>query len=70
VRENNDTGISDREAEDGKYPSNWVALARKDEDFGPLNRPLRGFLTVPASQAPRWTDDRADLLRAFRRGEE
>ena len=44
VRENDDTGISDREAEDGKYRSIWVALARKDEDFGPLNRPLRGFL--------------------------
>ena len=70
VRENNDTGISDREAEDGKFPSIWVALARHDDDFGPLKRPIRGFLTVPASQAPRWTDDRADLLRAFRRAEE
>ncbi len=70
VRENNDTGISDREAEDGKYPSIWVVVARNEQDFGQLSRPMRGFMSVPASQAPRWTDDRADLLRAFRKAEE
>jgi hypothetical protein len=70
VRMNDDIGISDREKDEGKFPSIWVIVARNDEDFGPLRRPIRGFLTVPASESPRWTDDRADLLRAFRRNEE
>jgi hypothetical protein len=70
VRQNDDLGITDREREDGKSPSIWVIVARRDEDFGPLARPLRGFVPVRESIAPRWTDDRADLLGAFRRGDD
>jgi hypothetical protein len=70
VRQNDDIGVSARETEDGKTPSVWVILARREEDFGPLARPVRGFLPVGPSKAPRWTDDRADLLGAFRKNED
>jgi SAM-dependent methyltransferase len=70
MRQNDDLGITDREREDGKSPSIWVILARRDEDFGPLVRPIRGFIPVRGSNAARWTDDRADVLGAFRRSEE
>ena len=70
VRRNDDLGLSDRDADDGKSPSLWVIIARRDEDFGPLNKPVRGFMKLGPSPAPRWTDDRADVLGAFRRNEE
>jgi hypothetical protein len=70
VRQNDDRGTSDKEKLDGKTESIWVVLARQDEDFGPLRRPLRGFAATRPSDSPRWTDDRADLLRAFRRSDE
>jgi hypothetical protein len=70
LRQNDDLGVSDRDAEDGKYPSIWVILARRPEDFGPLQRPIHGFLPTSPANAPRWTDDRADVLGAFRQGED
>jgi hypothetical protein len=70
VRENDDVGISDREKDEGKSPSIWVVVARRDEDFGPLTRSIRGFLPARPATAPPWTDDRADLLRALRRDED
>jgi hypothetical protein len=70
VRMNDDLGVSDREKDEGKSPSVWVIVARRDEDFGPLTRSIRGFLPVRETKAPRWTDDRADLLGALRRNEE
>jgi len=70
VRQNDDMGLSDREREDGKSASVWVILARRKEDFGPLAKPVRGFQPVGPSNAPRWTDDRANLLGAFRRSED
>jgi len=70
VRENDDLGISDREKDEGKSPSIWVIVARRDEDFGPLTRSIRGFLPARAATALPWTDDRADLLRALRRDED
>jgi SAM-dependent methyltransferase len=70
VREADDTVTSDKEKADGKSPSIWVIVARRDEDFGPLSRPIRGFMPVRDSKGPVWTDDRADLLRALRRNED
>jgi hypothetical protein len=70
VRRNDDLGLSDKDTEDGKSPSIWVIVARRDEDFGPLTKPLRGFMRMGGSSAPRWTDDRADVLGAFRKNEE
>ena len=70
VRQNDDLGVTDREKDDGKYPSVWVIVARHDEDFGPLSKPFRGFVRIRSSKAPRWTDDRADVLGAFRRPED
>jgi hypothetical protein len=70
VRQNDDLGVSDRDAEDGKYPSIWVIVARRPEDFGPLQRAIHGFLPASPSNSPRWTDDRADVLGAFRKVED
>lgn len=70
MRQNDDFGVSDRDREDGKTPSVWVILGRREEDFGPLAKPVRGFMPVAPSNAPRWTDDRADLLGAFRKSDD
>ena len=70
VRLNHEIVDRDVEVEEGKWSSAWVIVARRDEDFGPLNKTFRGFQLIRETTAPRWTDDRADLLRALRRDEE
>jgi SAM-dependent methyltransferase len=70
VRVNDDLGLSDRERDEGKSPSIWAIVARRDEDFGPLTRAIRGFTPVRETNTPRWTDDRADLLGALRHNED
>jgi hypothetical protein len=70
VRENYDFVDKEIEEREGQFSARWVIVARRDEDFGPLQRPIRGFLPVNQSNAPRWTDDRADVLGAITRNEE
>jgi hypothetical protein len=70
VRLNHDLVDREVELEEGKWSSAWVIVARRDEDFRPLSKPIRGFQPIRETSAPRWTDDRADLLRALRRDEE
>jgi hypothetical protein len=70
IRQNDDLGTTDREKEDGKYPSIWVIVARREEDLGPLKRSPRGFVPARPSTSSRWTDDRTDVLGALRRSEE
>jgi hypothetical protein len=69
IRENDDFP-SDSERREGKWRSIWAIVGRSDEDFGPLRRPFRSFFSAKSSQSPRWTDDRADLLRALRQSED
>jgi len=50
----------------GKSPSQYVVMARRREDFGPLNADRR-WQAVPATEAiPIWTDQYCNLLSIFR----
>jgi hypothetical protein len=69
VRLYDEANVTDRAQADGKSPSVWAIVARRDEDCGELRRGICGF--TPAYQSGRrWTDDRADQLRALRRNPE
>ncbi|HEX3150266.1 MAG TPA: fused MFS/spermidine synthase [Gemmataceae bacterium] len=70
VREYADLDVSERDGDDGKLPSVWMIAGRRLEDLGPLGKPNPGFVPVRPWYAPPWTDDRADLLRALKRGDE
>jgi hypothetical protein len=50
----------------GKTESQWVAMARRAEDLGPIQHdPLWKDAAGAADVAP-WTDNFASLLAAFR----
>ncbi|HJZ94374.1 MAG TPA: fused MFS/spermidine synthase [Gemmataceae bacterium] len=70
VMRQNDDMPSEREKEEGKDRSVWVIVARRDEDFGPLQKSIRGFYPARRMNGPRWTDDRANLWGTFRRSED
>ncbi len=70
VRRNDDLGTSERETEDGKTGSIWVLIARREQDFGPLSKPIRGFVRFAPAEGRPWTDDRANVLGAFKRNED
>ena len=79
VRVCNDTVPSSEEREDGKAASQWMLLARTEEDLRPMLRPRQ--LPPPTKQqvwervprspdAPLWRDDFANLLAAWKKREE
>jgi hypothetical protein len=68
ARVNNDLGLTEREREDGKFPSIWVIVARREEDFGVLQRPVHGWSPIAPSPARAWTDNRSNLLDVLRTG--
>lgn len=68
VRINDDRDLSDRDREDGKFPSIWVVVSNKEEDLGPLRKINQGWMPVPPSSARPWTDSRSNLLDVLRRG--
>ena len=68
ARVNNDLGLTEREREDGKFPSIWVIVARREEDFGVLQRPVHGWSPIVPSPARAWTDNRSNLLDVLRTG--
>jgi hypothetical protein len=70
VMRQNDDLPTEREKEEGKDRSVWVIVARRDEDFGPLQKSIRGFYPARRTDGPRWTDDRANLWGTFRRSED
>jgi spermidine synthase len=60
-----ENGATATEAEQGKFTSHWVVLARTDDELAPALaggswRPLR-----PRGDAPLFTDDRSDTLSLF-----
>jgi spermidine synthase len=58
------------EDDEGKTPSQWMIIARKDEDFGPLLESNRWEeIPVDATIEP-WRDDFSNLLEAFLRKKE
>jgi hypothetical protein len=48
----------------GRSASRWIALARRDEDFGPLRTDPQ-WTPLPADAEAPWTDDHANLLGAL-----
>lgn len=54
------------EEDEGKTPSQWMILARKKEDFGPLMRKQIWDEVDPGDIEP-WRDDFSNLLEAFLR---
>jgi hypothetical protein len=53
--------------ETGKFPSEWVILARERRDFGALASDPRWKVPVAASGTPLWTDDFSNILSVIRR---
>jgi len=52
---------------DGKFPSEWMVLARRVEDFGPLAADPRWQRPRVDPATPLWTDDFSNLLSVLRR---
>jgi spermidine synthase len=68
ARTRDDARVSDAERLAGKVESQWVAMARRDEDLGALrDDPLWKVPSAPADLQP-WTDNFASLLAVFRWG--
>lgn len=66
ARTRDDPHVSDAERRLGKLESQWVVMARRDEDLGALRHHPRWTVPrVPADAEP-WTDGFASLLSAFR----
>ena len=68
ARTRNDAHVDDAERLAGKVESQWVAMARREEDLGALrDDALWKAPAAPPDLAP-WTDSFASLLTAFRWG--
>jgi hypothetical protein len=66
VRVHDDARVEDAQRLMGKTESQWVAMARRAEDLGPIQHdPLWKDAAGAADVAP-WTDNFASLLAAFR----
>src|SRR5262249_45821060 len=52
VMRQNDDMPREREKEEGKDRSVWVIVARRDEDFGPLQKSIRGFYPARRMNGP------------------
>jgi hypothetical protein len=66
ARTRDDARITDAERLAGKVESQWVVMARRDEDLGALrSNPLWKAPAAPPDLQP-WTDNFASLLGAFR----
>jgi len=60
-----DTRVTPLEARDGKYPSIWVVMARRREDFGDLLLNPQ-WQPAPVSDRRVWTDDYSNLVSVIR----
>jgi hypothetical protein len=66
---NDDRGVSDDQRQQGREPSIWVLIAREPKELAPLMRGAWLPVRVPHG-TPLWSDDRANVLGAFRRSSE
>jgi hypothetical protein len=60
-----DFDISQIEFAAGRYPSQWVVLARRPEDLGPLRWDSRWRKPAGDARHQVWTDDYSNLLSVF-----
>ena len=51
---------------EGKEPSQWVVLARRPQDFGPLAQDARWHALTPTPDSRAWTDDYSDIVSIFK----
>lgn len=51
---------------DGKFPSEWMVLARDSADFGALARDPRWLPPVVEARTPLWSDDFSNILSVLR----
>ena len=61
-----DTDVSAAEMAQGKYPSQWLVMARRAEDFSKLVQDSRWIPCTGDPRLPVWTDNYSTLLRVFR----
>ena len=61
-----DAHLSPQEQLEGRFPSHYVAMARRSEDFGPLIDNPRWERLPAVPQVPVWTDQFCDILSVFR----
>jgi hypothetical protein len=52
--------------ESGKFPSEWLVVARDRRDFGGLTSDVRWKVPPVPSGTPLWTDDFSNLLSVLR----
>ncbi len=63
---NDDLTMSAREAQEGKFASTWVVMARSSADLEPL-RDMPGWRVLPPAPGARvWTDDFSNILSILR----
>lgn len=60
-----DNVIASEDRREAKRESDWVILARTDAALGSLARNTTWERLVPDADAPRWTDDYANILRVM-----
>ena len=60
-----DTNVSTAEMAQGKYPSRWLVMARRAEDFSRLAKDSRWVPYTGDPRLPVWTDNYSSLLQVF-----
>ena len=64
-----DTSVSEAEIENGRFPSQWVVMARREGDLGKLVQDPR-WMALPGRPGRRvWTDDFSNVLGIMRWGQ-
>ena len=59
------TDVSAAEVTRGKYPSQWLVMARRAEDFAKLVKDSRWVSCTGDPRLPVWTDNYSSLVRVF-----
>jgi hypothetical protein len=57
-----DETVTDEEVAAGKFPSRWMIVARRMEDFGTLPRDGNWEVVQSDPASPLWTDDHSSIL--------
>lgn len=64
-RVQNDSPIPAGDASRGRYDSNWVILARTEQDLGPISADGRWLPLTRLPGLRAWTDDYSNIIRVF-----
>jgi hypothetical protein len=61
-----DVDLTPQDWRDGKFPSDWVVLARSADTFGPLSGDARWRRLTASDRAPLWTDEYSNVVATFK----